>query len=292
MAVYKADDLMQCNPPAGCAGCAWSPVAEEVCSGVCIGEHAICPWLMACRCVNPDRSARRGHYLERLAMQQPPAVQVAPVDVPRSRIRVGEYEVRMGRDEKLVQGIARSIVENGLFAPPGGVAAEDGYVDIIMGTTRVLAMVGVLNWSTVPVRVFHWWGDDTWARKAMAFQENALRKQLTFDEEVALVYGYWRATGKSLRAMAKFFGMSKSWVEERVRWGVRMFEDRALPAGQSLAERRRAERVKRVSFTADEVRKFLGLLRAVGVDVSPDGNLRTAWEKALRELEVRANAKA
>ena len=52
-------------------------------------------------------------------------------------------------------------------------------------------MLSVLNWPTVPVRIFHWSGGDDWGRKIAAFQENALRQQMSFDEEVALVHTCW-----------------------------------------------------------------------------------------------------
>ena len=120
--MQAVDDLMRCDPPAGCQGCGWRPVAEEVCRGVCIGEQSICPWLLVCRCANPEGSASRGRSLERLVLEQPASVQVASADIPKRWVRLGEYEIRQRRSEETVRQIASSIAGNGLFSPPGGVA--------------------------------------------------------------------------------------------------------------------------------------------------------------------------
>ncbi len=174
---YTADDLMKCDPqPGQCERCAWSPLAEELCTGTCIGD-SICPWLMVCQCLNPNLASGRGHQLERLVLQQPPVVQVTPVGILASRLRMDSYDIRLRRDAENVQAIAESIVVDGLFAPPGGVASADGHIDVIMGHTRVLAMRDVLSWTQIPMRIFHWWGDTDWDRRARAFKENGLRRK-------------------------------------------------------------------------------------------------------------------
>ena len=122
--MYAVDDLMRCDPPAGCQGCGWQRVAEEVCRGVCSGEQSICPWLLVCRCANPERSDSRGRSLQRLVLEQPASVQVAPVDIPKRWVRLREYEIRQRRSEETIRQIAASIASNGLYSPLGGVGGS------------------------------------------------------------------------------------------------------------------------------------------------------------------------
>jgi len=266
--VYDCDDLMKCQPPPGCEGCEWRPLAEQVCRGVCISDQSVCPWLLSCRCLNPDASSRRGHQLERLTMQQPPSVQVASLPIPRDLIRLGEYEIRRKRSPEVIRQIASSIADNGLFSPPGGVAATDGYIDIIMGSNRTLAVTSLLDWAQVPVRVFHWWGNDVWERKVAAFQENTLRQQMTFEEEVALVYSFWQQTGETVREIAKRFRMSKSWVQERITWGKRVYKDGEVPhigpAPLDLSKVRRKQ-PSRVTLPKADIRRWLVELSELGI---------------------------
>lgn len=271
---YTHDDLMKCDPLPGCQGCEWRPIAESVCSGNCIGPHNICPWLLVCRCLNPDMSPSRGHQLERLVMQQPPPIQVASVSIPKRWIRLGEYEIRQKRDEETIRQIAASILDNGLFSPPGGVVTPSGHIDIIMGSNRTLAVTSLLNWDAVPVRIFHWWGNDVWERKIAAFQENMLRQQMSFDEEVALVYSYWRQTGLTVREIATHFRMSKSWVQERITWGKRLYKNGEVPHKDSIPlnlSKVRRRQVGRITLPKDEVSEWLVQLGELGV-VPKNGN--------------------
>lgn len=312
---YTSDDLMRCEPQAGCKGCAWHDTAEIVCRGVCIGERDICPWLMVCRCVNPDMGQKRGKQLERLALEQPPDVHLAPVSITRHRIRLGEYDIRQGRDHEIIRQIAASIAEHGLFSAPGGVAAEDGYIDLLMGHNRVLAVLSLLEWQDIPIRIFHWWGNDQaagrWARKIAAFQENAVRQQMTFDEEVRLVYSYWLETGQTVREIADRFKMSRSWVQERISWGRSLsapakgeqnkvatadqaasielplahtytltFEERAQPDPSESPESQVAA-PKRITFPRSEVEDWLGALVSRGIIVPDDQSLREQFRIAM-----------
>jgi len=287
--MHEADDLMKCDPPAGCQGCSWRPVAEEVCRGVCIGEQDICPWLMACRCANPDQSTSRGRSLERLVLAQPASVQVASVDVPKRWVRLGQYEIRQRRSEETIRQLASSIATNGLFSPPGGVASPSGHIDILMGANRTLAMLSVLNWPKVPVRVFHWSGTDDWERKIAAFHENALRQQLSFDEEVALVYACWQQTGQTVRQLATRFRMSKSWVQERITWGKRVYGDRRAspPSAQGTdAVQLRRKASSRVTFPREEVREWVSELATLGIVADDDdtGTLRDELRRAMQNV--------
>jgi hypothetical protein len=206
--------------------------------------------------------------LERLAMRQPPAVQVASVPIPRQWIRLGAYEIRQKRDEETIRRIAASVVDNGLFAPPGGVATPSGHIEIMMGGNRTLAMTTLLEWEAVPVRVFHWWGDDVWGRKIAAFQENAFRQQMSFEEEVALVYSYWQQTGLPVRQIATHFRMSKSWVHERIVWGKRLYREGDVPhkgpLHLDLAKVRRKQ-PSRITLYKSEVEGWLSELSELGV---------------------------
>jgi len=231
---------------------------------------------MVCRCLNPDQDAGRGQRLERLVLEQPAAIQVAPVSIHVSRLRTDNYDIRKRRAPERVRDIAESIVFDGLFAPPGGVASADGYIDILMGHTRILAMRDMLGWEEIPVRIFHWWGDSDWDRRARAFKENGLRQNMDFDEEVALVYGYWRESGQSVRQVARFFGMSPSWAHERIAWGKRGIGvgDRDNGTGDdgdgSSPHCRRRTYPPRITLPADEVKEWLNCLHRAGIPVPND----------------------
>jgi hypothetical protein len=207
-------------------------------------------------------------------MQQPPPIQVASVSIPKRWIRLGEYEIRQKRDEETIRQIAASILDNGLFAPPGGVVTPSGHIDIIMGSNRIIAVTSLLNWDAVPVRIFHWWGTDVWESKIVAFQENMLRQQMSFDEEVALVYSYWRQTGLTVRETATHFRMSKSWVQERITWGKRLYKNGEVPHKDAIPRnlsKVRRRQVGRITLPKDEVSEWLVQLGELGV-VSKNGN--------------------
>jgi len=294
---YTADDLMKCDPqPGQCERCVWGPLCEELCPGTCIGD-SICPWLMVCQCLNPDMDSGRGHQLERLVLQQPPVVQVTPVGILASRLRMDSYDIRLRRDAENVQAIAESIVMDGLFAPPGGVASADGHIDVIMGHTRVLAMRDVLSWTQIPMRIFHWWGDTDWDRRARAFKENGLRRNMDFDEEVALVYGYWRETRQSVRQVARFFGMGRTWAHERIAWGKKVIGE--APAGignigaigavgvsddnnSSGACQCKRTYPRRVTLPAAEVREWLDRIQRAGITIPQNGPGEEPDAEALR----------
>jgi hypothetical protein len=291
--VHSSDDLMKCDPPPGCEGCDWRPVAERVCSGVCISDERICPWLLACRCLNSEMDAGRGQRLERLVMQQPPNVQVASAAIPQDLVRLGEYEIRRKRSEDTICQIAASIVDNGLFAPPGGVAMPSGHIDIMMGGNRVLAMTALLEWAKIPVRIFHWWGNNVWERKIAALQENTLRQQMTLEEEVALIYSYWRQTGMTVREMATRFRMSKSWIQERMAWGKRVYGEGKVPHPDAVTvelQKLKRKQPPRITLPKAEVKAWLDQLHELGV-VPEDGNgnvregLRLTMQALIERLE-------
>jgi ParB-like chromosome segregation protein Spo0J len=233
---------------------------------------------------------RRGTHLARLVAEQPPAARLAVVTVPSDLIRLGEYEIRHGRDEQAIKELAHSIHDNGLFAPPGGIAAPSGHIDILMGNSRVLAMTSLLNWREIPVRVFHWWGDSTWDRVIAAFQENTVRRQMTFEEEVAVVYTYRQQTGETVREMARRFRKSKSWIHERVSWGKRVYGDRPVPKAPALRDDARSlkrEQAPRVTLRQSEVKAWLDQLQELGVVPGDDGQdtgTHPCASSALRDL--------
>jgi hypothetical protein len=236
-------------------------------------------------------------------MQQPPSTQVTSVPIPKRWIRLGEYEIRQKRDEETIRGIAASVVDNGLFAPPGGVATPSGHIDILMGGNRTLALTSLLDWDAVPVRVFHWWGNDVWGRKIAAFQENTLRQQMSFDEEVALVYSYWRQTELPVREIAAHFRMSKSWVQERITWGKRLYRNEDVPhkgpVRLDLAKVRRRQ-PNRITLYKSEVEGWLLQLAELGITLgnghdrdsdngngNGNGSLREDLRQAMETLIVR-----
>jgi len=316
MPVYTSDDLMRCKPDSGCT-CAWYSTAEIVCRGECIGEHDICPWLMVCRCINPENTEKRGRQLERLVLDQPPDVQTSPVAVSRHRIRLGEYDIRQERDQEAIRRIADSIRERGLFAPPGGVAAKDGHIDLLMGHNRVLAVLSILEWSEIPIRVFHWWSagqaTDRWARKIAAFQENTIREQMTFDEEVRLVHAYWRETGQTVREIAVRFHMSRSWVQERINWGrsiatvetnkpdknrpqepakpariestaAQLYAAASEKADRSESDERKSAAPERVTFSVQEINTWIDALKTKGIAIADGDDIKKRWRNTINNL--------
>ena len=288
MPTHTSDDMMKCDPPAGCAGCDWSSIAERLCSGRCIDERNICPWLLACRCLNPEMGSNRGMQLERLVMRQPASVQVAAVAIPKDLIRLGEYEIRQNRDEGTIRQIAASILDNGLFSPPGGVATQIGHIDILMGSNRTLAVTSLLGWTEVPVRIFHWWGNNIWERKIAAFQENSIRQQMTLDEEVALIYAYWQQTGMTIRDIAKRFQKSKSWIQERIAWGKRIYGDNTVPSMPVVEvdlESMKRRQPPRITLPKSEVRTWLSQIHDLGIAPgNGHGNVRDDLRQTMQVL--------
>ncbi len=286
------DDCLNCPYEAGEQR--WAELAEEVCSGTCIGD-SICPWLMVCRCLNPDMSNRVGQRLERLVLSAPLEVQVKPVGMPVRFLRLdGRYDVRRQRSQEAIEELARSIVAEGLFAPPGGVAAPDGFLDVVMGITRTQALLA-LGERIVPVRVFHFWGDTPVDRLVRAFQENAIRQEMTWDEEVRLVYRVWVETGRpSVRKLAGRLGKGRTWVHERLQWGQKLWgggpPSTPSPGPSRSSRRATRSRPRGVYLTIGEVR---GWLQALGIstDGESPAELREALRKALTDLIDRTEEK-
>jgi len=287
----SVDDLRTCSDD--CLNCPyrWAELAEEVCSETCIGD-SICPWLMVCRCLNPNMSDRVGHRLERLVLSAPLEVQVRPVGVSVRFLRLdGRYDVRRRRSQEAVEELAQSIVTEGLFAPPGGVAAPDGFLDVVMGITRTRALLA-LGERVIPIRVFHFWGDTPVDRLVKAFQENAIRQEMTWDEEVRLVYRVWVETGRpSVRKLAGRLGKGRTWVHGRLQWGQKLWGEGppSTPSpGPSRPSRQPSRsRPRGVYLTIGEVRSWLQTL-GVPADGESPAELREALRKALADLVGRA----
>lgn len=280
--MYTLDDLQLCSED--CTSCAWAGAIEDVCTGKCVGDDAVCPWLLVCRCINPKGLPSRAAYLERLVAELPPSVAAAPVEVPLAKVRLAACDVRLRRDPEAVKELARSIARDGLFSPPVCVAAEDGYLDVIMGRTRVMA-VRQLGWEKVPCRVLHRRVGDG-EMHLLALKENTLRREMDADEEAYWVYLMWKETGASVRALARRIGKSKSWVAERLKLGRMLYGGEGRDDPESLPVERRTY-PSRLTFYEDDVRQWLEALRSVGVEVSLDGrSVREAWLEAMEKLRM------
>lgn len=258
--IICSNDCLSC-PYLSVDGRTWKSVAEEVCSSDCISDRAVCPWLMVCRCVNPLARDDVGRRLERLA--ESPAAAVATV-IAADRVVLPPNGVRQQRSEDAVTELQQSIGRHGLLSPPVGIARPDGTVEIISGVTRVMALLR-LGWSGIPVRILHLWNPDPTRILVIGFQENAVRTEMTWSDQVRAVERIWEDLGRpTVRRLAAVLGKSTYWVHQRL-IAARSQEDHRIAVGKiaaAVSSRSNSRRRMRLRFSRFEIGL---LLRVLGV---------------------------
>lgn len=192
----------------------WSEVLREVCSGECVSNF-VCPFLMTCRCLNPRQQDSIGNRLERIATAASVAGNL-PVPVPANLVRLWEGNVRRRSEEDVLE-IREAISKRGLLSFPLGIASRRTWsIEVVAGVTRYLAIAG-LGWPQIPIRVIHVWDLNDLDLLLCAFQENIIRREMSWREQVEVVRTIWERTGHpSVRILAKMLGKSPTWTFRRL----------------------------------------------------------------------------
>ncbi len=192
----------------------WSAIVEEVCSGECVGNF-VCPFLLICRCSIHGMQDVVASRLSNLALASTESN--LPVPVPVKYTRLWEKDVRRYRSDDAVLEIQESIARNGLLSFPVGIASRKHWmIEIIAGITRYHAVIR-LGWEKIPVRVLQVWASDT-NLLIQAFQENILRREMTWMEQAIAVRTIWEDMGRPFgaRSLARLLGKSPAWVVRRL----------------------------------------------------------------------------
>ncbi|MEM7242323.1 MAG: ParB N-terminal domain-containing protein [Pseudomonadota bacterium] len=131
-------------------------------------------------------------------------------------MQIDELNPRSQRSDASINEMKQSIIQIGLAQPPAGIQ-RDGFVGIVAGGTRALALQaaledGSLNYDTVPVLM----AKNEEQALSWAVAENVVRKGLSpYDQLVA--YGALYKAGHDIADIAKAHGTTEFNVKRRLK---------------------------------------------------------------------------